>query len=77
MSGFGGAGPMFRSAAVDRNLPVLAAVLWLASLVALYSILGRFFAGGHGWFGGWTGPSGAPDPAAGCPYPFCGVWISR
>ncbi len=54
----------------QRERPVLAAVLWVVSLVALCFVFGhlsivleRVFA--------W------PDPAPGCPYPFCGNWVPR
>ncbi|HEV2283720.1 MAG TPA: hypothetical protein VGX75_15155 [bacterium] len=66
---------MLSSAQVDRDPSVLAGVLWLAGLVALCFLLGHFFMVWDGRFAWGSGPSGAPDPAAGCPYPFCGTWI--
>ena len=68
---------MLASAPADRHSSVLAGVLWLAGLMALYFILGHLFMVWDGSFASLGDPSGAPDSVTACPSPFCGTWFPR
>lgn len=52
-----------------RERPAPAGALWLGGIVVLLCVVA--------WFVWQAVPWGGSDPAAACPYTFCGIWAPR